>query len=106
MYGLHQKETAGFGKQCLLARRFVEAGVRFTLLIHGVQIGPDSWDDHGSVETGDAQALKRSRPTHWSFDCGFETTRIVGRDLGDMGLRNGPHAIRERTTQKESRPRT
>lgn len=52
MYGLHQKETAGFGKQCLLARRFVEAGVRFTLLIHGVQIGPDSWDDHGNVEQG------------------------------------------------------
>ena len=52
MYGIHQKETADFGKQCLLARRFVEAGVRYTLLIHGVQIGSHSWDDHGNVEKG------------------------------------------------------
>ena len=52
MYGLSEKSTAGFGRQCLLARRFVEAGVRYTLLIHGVQIGRDSWDDHGNVEGG------------------------------------------------------
>ena len=52
MYGLHQQQTAGFGRQCLLARRLVEAGVRYTLLIHGVQIGGDSWDDHGNVEGG------------------------------------------------------
>lgn len=52
LYGLKQETTAGFGKQCLLARRFVEAGVRYTLLIHGVQIGRDSWDDHGNVEGG------------------------------------------------------
>lgn len=52
IYGLDEGPTAGFGKQCLLARRFVEAGVRYTLLIHGVQIGRDSWDDHGNVEAG------------------------------------------------------
>ena len=52
MYGLDAAPTANFGRQCLLARRFVEAGVRYTLLIHGVQIGRDSWDDHGAVETG------------------------------------------------------
>lgn len=52
MYGIHQKETADFGQQCLLARRLVESGVRYTLLVHGVQIGPDSWDDHGNVEKG------------------------------------------------------
>jgi hypothetical protein len=52
MYGLDEGPTAGFGKQCLLARRFVEAGVRYSLLIHGVQIGRDSWDDHGNVEAG------------------------------------------------------
>ena len=52
MYGLDEGPPAGFGKQCLLARRFVEAGVRYTLLIHGVQIGRHSWDDHGNVEAG------------------------------------------------------
>ncbi len=52
MYGLDEESRSCFGKQCLLARRFVEAGVRYTLLIHGVQIGRDSWDDHGNVEAG------------------------------------------------------
>jgi hypothetical protein len=52
MYGLDQPATAGFGRQCLLARRFVEAGVRYSLLVHGVQISGDSWDDHGNVEAG------------------------------------------------------
>jgi hypothetical protein len=52
MYGLDETDTAGFGRQCLLARRFAEAGVRYTLLIHGVQINSDSWDDHGNVQGG------------------------------------------------------
>ena len=51
-YGLNENATAGFGRQCLLARRLVESGVRYTLLIHGVQIGGDSWDDHGNVKAG------------------------------------------------------
>ena len=52
LYGLDRDETRGFGRQCLLARRMVERGVRFTLLVHGVQIGAHSWDDHSNVEAG------------------------------------------------------
>jgi hypothetical protein len=50
LYGLDNPVTEGFGRQCLLARRLVEAGVRFTLLVHGVEIGRYSWDDHGNVK--------------------------------------------------------
>lgn len=52
LYGLDHPRTAGFGRQCLLARRLVERGVRYTLLVHGVQIGSHSWDDHGDVKGG------------------------------------------------------
>lgn len=52
LYGLDDSRTSGFGRQCLLARRLVERGVRFTLLLHGVQIGSHSWDDHGDVRGG------------------------------------------------------
>ncbi len=52
LYGLDQEHTAGFGRQCLLARRLVEKGVRFTMLVHGVQIGRHSWDDHGNIAAG------------------------------------------------------
>jgi hypothetical protein len=50
LYGLDQKDTAGFGRQCLLARRLAESGVRYTMLVHGVQISATSWDDHGDVK--------------------------------------------------------
>jgi hypothetical protein len=49
LYGLDNPVTAGFGRQCLLARRLVESGVRHVLLVHGVEIGQYSWDDHGNV---------------------------------------------------------
>ena len=50
MYGLDNPRTEGFGRQCLLARRLVENGVRHVLLIHGVEIGKYSWDDHGNIK--------------------------------------------------------
>jgi hypothetical protein len=55
LYGLDDPQTSGFGRQCLLARRLVESGVRYTLLVHGVQIGRHSWDDHGDVQGGMAR---------------------------------------------------
>ena len=58
LYGLDDPQTGGFGRQCLLARRLVERGVRYTMLVHGVQIGPHSWDDHGNVKGG---MIKHSR---------------------------------------------
>ena len=53
MYGLETKTkgTATFGKQCLLARRLVERGVRFIeLTCPGV--GHDRWDQHGNLQKG------------------------------------------------------
>jgi hypothetical protein len=43
MYGLDQQATDGFGRQCLLARRLVEAGVRF------VEITSGQWDHHRNL---------------------------------------------------------
>lgn len=45
-YGLERKETAAFGRQCLMARRLVEEGVRF------VQIFSGGWDSHDYLERG------------------------------------------------------
>ena len=48
LYGIDNQATATFGRQCLLARRFAEAGVRFIEITHG------SWDQHRNLE----QALR------------------------------------------------
>jgi hypothetical protein len=50
MYGLDQPETEAFGRQCLLARRMVEKGVRFVLLVHGWENGAYSWDHHRDIK--------------------------------------------------------
>lgn len=53
MYGLDAttKGTAVFGRQCLLARRLVERGVRFIeLTCPGV--GHDRWDQHSNLKQG------------------------------------------------------
>jgi len=48
LYGLDDPVAEPFGRQCLLARRMVERGVRFVKLLHGA--GGDRWDDHGSIQ--------------------------------------------------------
>lgn len=44
MYGVGQEKTDAFGKNCLLARRMVERGVRFVQLYHY------TWDDHSHLD--------------------------------------------------------
>jgi hypothetical protein len=53
MYGLDEKTkgTATFGRQCLLARRLVERGVRFIELTCG-SVSGDRWDQHGGLKKG------------------------------------------------------
>jgi len=48
LYGLDDATTEPFGRQCLLARRMIERGVRFVKLLHGA--GGDRWDDHGNIQ--------------------------------------------------------
>ena len=52
LYGLGHKETEGFGRQCLLARRLVERGVRFVQVWCGAANVPPprpNWDAHDNV---------------------------------------------------------
>jgi hypothetical protein len=55
MYGMNSKHpgTAVFGRQCLLARRLIERGVRFIELTCP-SIGHDRWDQHGNLRRGHA----------------------------------------------------
>jgi hypothetical protein len=50
MYGLDEPRTSPFGRQCLLARRLAERGVRFIQCTHrdGSKI---TWDDHSNLTT-------------------------------------------------------
>ncbi|MBI1356303.1 MAG: DUF1501 domain-containing protein [Acidobacteria bacterium] len=52
LYGLGEPDTEEFGRQCLLARRMVERGVRFIELLTPRRQGQDRWDQHHKLEEG------------------------------------------------------
>ena len=70
LYGIDGQSTSTFGRQCLMARKFVEAGVRFVEITHG------TWDHHVNLKT----ALERN--------CGATDRPIAGllADLKQRGL--------------------
>ncbi|MBM3982250.1 MAG: DUF1501 domain-containing protein [Planctomycetes bacterium] len=45
LYGIDEKATENFGRQCLMARRFAEAGVRFVQCTHSYK-----WDQHENLK--------------------------------------------------------
>jgi len=50
MYGLDNPTSEHFGKQCLLARRLVERGVRFIQIYSGGNHNDANWDAHSNME--------------------------------------------------------
>jgi len=53
LYGIGEKPTDDFGRQCLMARRFAEAGVRYIQVSHSFK-----WDQHGNLRKGHEQNAK------------------------------------------------
>ena len=49
-YGVGKKPTNEFGRNCLVARRLIERGVRFVQLYSGGGHLEDTWDAHESIE--------------------------------------------------------
>ncbi|MCA8982216.1 MAG: DUF1501 domain-containing protein [Planctomycetaceae bacterium] len=56
MYGIDRPETRDYGTRCLLARRFVERGVRFVQLFHSNQ----PWDNHSNIQSGLPSICKKT----------------------------------------------
>ncbi|HJN07792.1 MAG TPA: DUF1501 domain-containing protein [Pirellulaceae bacterium] len=60
LYGIGSKPTDDFGRQCLLARRLVERGVRFVQVNHAGSLRSqgiptnEQWDQHSYLEKGHA----------------------------------------------------
>ncbi|MEX2581359.1 MAG: DUF1501 domain-containing protein [Verrucomicrobiales bacterium] len=73
LYGLENEETRVYGRQCLMARRLVERGVRFIQLYHGAG---SKWDSHSKMEENHSRL------------CNNVDVPIVGliKDLKQRGL--------------------
>jgi hypothetical protein len=78
LYGVDDPENKGFGRNCLLARRLLERGVRFVQIFNGGAFGSPriNWDGHENMrENHDAQAATMDRPV-----------AALIRDLADRGM--------------------
>jgi len=101
LYGIDQAPTANFGRQCLLARRLSEAGVRF------VQVSHAYWDQHAELKEKHQElagqvdrpiaGLLRDLKQRGLLD---ETLVIWGAEFGrtptaqgDNGRDHNPHAF-------------
>lgn len=63
LYGLDNKTSHHFGRNCLLARRLVERGVRFIQLYSGGNEGPKAWDAHDDLKKNhDLHCAETDRP--------------------------------------------
>ena len=49
MYGIDQKPTDDFGRQCLMARRLAESGVRYIQVNYADNSANPAWDQHSNM---------------------------------------------------------
>jgi Protein of unknown function (DUF1501) len=107
LYGLDNQHTEYFGRQCLLARRLVERGVRFVQLYSGGSTQQLCWDAHfGLKPNHDEHCAETDRPIYglltdlkrrglldstlviWGGEFGRLPTNqgTIGRDHGPKGF--------------------
>lgn len=65
LYGLDKESNKGFGRNCLMARRLLERGVRFVQIYNGGAFGSPriNWDGHENLKQNhDTQAATMDQP--------------------------------------------
>ena len=73
-YGLDDDRCAHFARQCLIARRMIERGVRFVQIYSGGMENQRSWDGHNDIKGNHSQFAG-------------ETDKPVAALLGDLAQR-------------------
>ncbi len=62
LYGIGEKETDDFGRQCLIARRMAEAGVRFIQVNYADNGNNPRWDQHSKIQLHEVHAKATDKP--------------------------------------------
>ena len=62
MYGIGEKATDDFGRQCLMARRLAESGVRFIQVNYSDESTNPRWDQHSDMPKHAEHALATDKP--------------------------------------------
>jgi hypothetical protein len=62
LYGVGEKGTDDFGRQCLMARRLAEQGVRFIQVNYGDNTNNPRWDQHSNLPEHATHAFNTDKP--------------------------------------------
>ncbi|MCI0742665.1 MAG: DUF1501 domain-containing protein [Gemmataceae bacterium] len=62
LYGIGETATDNFGRQCLMARRLAEAGVRYIQITYGDNTDNPAWDQHSNLPKHADHALATDKP--------------------------------------------
>jgi hypothetical protein len=89
LYGIDDPKTAVMGRNCLLARRLVERGVRFMQLYHG---SGSKWDAHDKIEENHTKYCGETGQARGRSAARSEIARTARRDARHLGRRIRPHA--------------
>jgi hypothetical protein len=108
LYGIENPRCAHFAKQCLMARRLIERGVRFVQIYSGGHENEKSWDGHENIEKNHRQfggetdqpiaALLTDLRQRGLWDstlviCNGEFGRLPLVQKGGTGRDHNPHAF-------------
>jgi hypothetical protein len=62
LYGIGEPATDNFGRQCLMARRLAEAGVRYVQVTYGDNTDNPAWDQHSNLPQHATHARAVDKP--------------------------------------------
>jgi hypothetical protein len=62
LYGIGREPTDVYGRQCLMARRLVESGVRYVQVTYGDNSANPAWDQHANMPKHAEHAARVDKP--------------------------------------------
>ncbi len=62
LYGIGEPQTDNYGRQCLMARRLAESGVRFIQVNYGDNSNNPAWDQHSDLPKHEKHARATDKP--------------------------------------------
>ena len=100
LYGLDDAVTNNYGTRCLMARRLIEAGVRFVQVFPPLKPSFQPWDSHNNLKAGAGIDLRADGPAGGGARHGLESAGAARGDDRHVDRRIRPiarHAKREWT---------
>ena len=106
LYGLDDKITEPFGRQCLMARRLVERGVRFVQIFAG-GVGnqnTDTWDAHDDIKSNHTQHAAETDLPMAGLLTDLKARGLLDTHAGHHALGVRPHADLAARRRPRSQP--